>query len=37
VWRPVPTPSALLWLDDQPERMETLKEIRDAMSPGERA
>ena len=29
--------SALLWLDDQPERMQMLKEIRSGMSPGERA
>lgn len=29
--------SALLWLDDQAERMQMLKDIRASMSPGERA
>jgi hypothetical protein len=31
------TITALLWLDDDPQRMAILKEIREAMTPGERA
>ena len=31
------TITALLWLDDDPERMRILREIRDSMKPGERA
>lgn len=31
------TITALLWLDDDPERMRILREIRESMTPGERA
>lgn len=31
------TITALLWLDDDPERMRILREMRESMSPGERA
>src|SRR5262249_26982852 len=31
------TMTAVLWLHDRPERMSILREIRDAMTPGERA